>query len=324
VDIPVRPPPICSRLPRGPTWARTPRLDVESLTPFATFTEKNPPTEKSVNNQPAAGRRSFTFTLLDAYPLDVVANEKQAGDALERFETATAWPMLILAVAIIPLLVLPLVVDLTSSQEATATALEWFIWAAFVVEYGVRLALATEKRKFVRQNKIDLLVILLPFLRPLRVVRSARALRVLRAARAAAFLGRSIDALATVLTRHKLHYVLVVTLLAVVGGGALVLEFERSVRGSNIGDLPDALWWAITTVTTVGYGDRFPVSAAGRGVAIVLMVMGIAVFGFLAGSLASFFFEREQEEDIDPQFKEIQDRLDRIENLLAERTKSDS
>jgi voltage-gated potassium channel len=109
-------------------------------------------------------------------------------DALERFERQTAIPMLVLSLAIIPLLVFPLVANLSVATESTFIALDWLIWAAFALEYGVRLWLAPEKLNFIRRNRLDLVVIVLPFLRPLRVVRSARALRVLRAARAATIL----------------------------------------------------------------------------------------------------------------------------------------
>ena len=96
----------------------------------------------------------------------------------------------------------------------------------------------------------------------------------------------------------------------------MVEAFESNASDSNIQSIPDAIWWAITTVTTVGYGDRFPVTAGGRAVAAVLMVLGIALFGFLAGSLASFFFERHEEKELDPQLEEINDRLERIEQAL--------
>jgi hypothetical protein len=85
--------------------------------------------------------------------------------------------------AIIPLLVLPLVLDLSESTEAMLFALDWFIWAVFAVECGIRLYLAPVKGRLVRSNIIDLIVIFVPFLRPLRVARSARMLRLLRAAR---------------------------------------------------------------------------------------------------------------------------------------------
>lgn len=121
-------------------------------------------------------------------------NQTRSDEPLERFERQTAVPMLILALAIIPLLLIPTIFDLSAGAETTIIALDWFIWAAFFIEYCIRLYLAPKKRQFVASNKIDLVVIALPFLRPLRVVRSARMLRVLRAARAATFLGRGIDA----------------------------------------------------------------------------------------------------------------------------------
>jgi voltage-gated potassium channel len=226
--------------------------------------------------------------------------------------------MLVLALAIIPLLVVPLVVELTLGWESTLGALEWFIWAAFAVEYVIRLYLAPQKVRFIASNKVDLLIIVLPFLRPLRVLRSARAMRVLRAAKGAAFLLRGFDATRAVLVRHKLNYALLLTLIAVVGGAVLILSFERGVEGANIGSLPDAIWWALTTVTTVGYGDRFPVTAGGRAVAVVLMVLGIALFGLLAGSLASYFVAQDEEQTIDAKLDEISRRLERMERSLRE------
>jgi voltage-gated potassium channel len=242
--------------------------------------------------------------------------DDQRGEALKRFQRQTAIPMLLLSLAIIPLLLVPLIWDLSHGLEATFLALDWFIWGAFVVECGIRLELAPDKWAFAKGNKIDLLVIVLPFLRPLRVMRSARALRVLRAARVVAFIGRGFDAATDVFTRHKLNYALAVTIATVFGSALLVESFERGVPNSNIGSLPDALWWAVTTVTTVGYGDRFPTTAAGRGVGVALMIVGVALFGFLAGSLASFFVERREESEVDPKLAEIAERLERIERAL--------
>lgn len=247
------------------------------------------------------------------------AEDRQASSetALERFERQTALPMLVLAVAIIPLLLIPLLTDVSGATKTTIVSLEWFIWAAFALEYMIRLYLAPAKWPFVKNNKIDLLVVLIPFLRPLRVARSARALRVLRAARLVAFVARGASALRTVLMRHRLGYVLLVVLGVVVASAFLVESFERGVPGANITGAGDALWWAMTTVTTVGYGDRFPTTAAGRGIGVVLMVLGIALFGYLAGALASFFFESDEETKVDPQLRELNERLARVEDLLT-------
>jgi voltage-gated potassium channel len=78
------------------------------------------------------------------------------------------------------------------------------------------------------------------------------------------------------------------SLLLIVSGSIAVLQFEKA-SGGNIVSGEDALWWAITTMTTVGYGDRFPITSEGRLVAAVLMAAGVGVFGTLSGLVASWF-----------------------------------
>jgi voltage-gated potassium channel len=225
--------------------------------------------------------------------------------------------MLVLSLAIIPLLVIPLTVDLSPGAADTLEAIGWMIWAIFAAEYGVRLYLAPERWHFIRHNVIDLLVVLLPFLRPLRVARSARALRLLRAARAVVILARIGEAARNVLRRHGLQYVLLVAMGVVVAGGLLVEEAERSAPGTHIHNVADGLWWAVTTVTTVGYGDTFPVTPVGKGIAVLLMIMGIGLFGALAASLSSLFIERRQEDTVQPRIDDVMARLQRIEDALT-------
>ena len=119
------------------------------------------------------------------------------------------------------------------------------------------------------------------------------------------------------LVRHKLHYVILITGVAVVGAAALVLVVEGD-GGGSIDSFGDALWWAVTTVTTVGYGDAVPVTPAGRGIAAALMVAGIALFGVLTANIATFFIEEEQAADpMAEQLAEVLRRLDRMEKQLA-------
>jgi voltage-gated potassium channel len=110
-------------------------------------------------------------------------------------------------------------------------------------------------------------------------------------------------------------------------GSWLVLLSEQNAKGSNIHSYGDALWWAVVTVTTVGYGDRFPVTDLGRAVAVVLMLVGIGLIGVLTATVASFFVQEHTDankdqlqaahEDLGARLSTMDDRLARIEALLG-------
>ena len=230
-------------------------------------------------------------------------------------------PLLLLAVAMIPLLIVPLVVELPTAIDSAIVAADWVIWAVFAVEYGVRLTLTDQRWRFVRREWSSLLIIILPFLRPLRLVRSARALRVLRLFRFVGVVGAIGKNAQRLLARHKLHYALLITGVVVLGAAALVLAVEEG--SGSINTFGDALWWAVTTVTTVGYGDKYPVTPAGRGVAAALMLAGITLFGVLTANLAAFMLERDGEEpgEAGPtdseRLIEVLARLEHIERQLT-------
>ncbi|MCA1703451.1 MAG: potassium channel family protein, partial [Actinobacteria bacterium] len=159
----------------------------------------------------------------------------------------------------------------------------------------------------------------------LRLARSARALRWLKLVRLTAFVGEASQEARRLFVRHGLQHVLLVTVLVTVGVSGLVLAVEETADGS-IGDFGDALWWAISTVTTVGYGDTVPTTAVGRGLAVILMITGIALFGVVTANLATFILERGSPdsqaattapENIGPQLDEILRRLERIEERLS-------
>jgi len=244
--------------------------------------------------------------------------------ALQRFEEVTEVPLLVLALTMIPVLVVPLFVDVSAAVDGSLVAASWFIWATFAAEYAIRLTLSTERLRFVRRNLLDLIIVALPLLRPLRVVRSVRAARFLRLARVLPFLGEAVRLAHRVFARHHLHYVLVLSTALVVGSAAVMLGIEED-QGGSITSFGDAMWWAITTVTTVGYGDTFPVTPAGRGVAAFLMLMGVALFGIITANVAAFFVESAEERSSDAEYAELNEKLDRVlerlgslEILLAE------
>lgn len=243
-------------------------------------------------------------------------DEEDRRAALERFERATELPLLVLALAMAPLLVVPLLVDLPDPVEASFVALDWAIWAVFLLEYLVRLALTPQRGRFIIRNWPDLLIVVVPLLRPLRLVRSTRALRTLRLLRLAAILTEINQEARRLAARHKLHYsVLITGIVVLAAAGATFLAEEQG--DGPIDSFGDALWWAITTVTTVGYGDTYPVTPAGRGIAAFLMMAGIAFFGVLTANIAAFFIDQAPSTNIDHQrYDEILHRLDAIELLL--------
>ena len=125
--------------------------------------------------------------------------------------------------------------------------------------------------------------------RPLRVLRSVRLLRLLRLTLLTGLAAKGLRESRNIFRRRGLNWVLLIVLVLNLIAAAMVLEFKRGNPDANIDSYPDALWWAATTITTVGYGDRFPMSPAGRGVAVVLMIAGIAMFGVIKASIAAYF-----------------------------------
>jgi voltage-gated potassium channel len=230
-------------------------------------------------------------------------------DAYDRFSAAVEVPLTVLAVLWLPVLIVPLVARIPGSAAAALSAIDYLVWAAFVVEYLVKLYLAPSRWAFARRHIIDLVVIAVPVLRPLRVL---RLLRVITFARAGLVFTSALKRARELLTHHGLHFVLLAVLAIVVAGSAAEFAFEQHAPGASIHSFGDALWWAIVTVTTVGYGDTFPVTAGGRGIAVVLMLTGIGLVGVLSAAVASYFVGQGAEGDM----AELHRRLDHIEALL--------
>jgi voltage-gated potassium channel len=216
---------------------------------------------------------------------------------LQRYEHAADLPLLILALAIVPLIVLPMAVDLAGWLEATFAVADWSIWGAFAGDLVFRTYLTDRRRQYLISHWYDAAIVvlsvpqLLSYFRLLRVLRSARVFRLLRLARATSFMTHVFTSARPLAKKNGFAYVLAGAIVILVAAAALVFVFERQSSG-RIDDLGTALWWAVVTTTTVGYGDTFPVTPEGRGVAIFLMVLGVSLFGFLTANVAAFFVEQ--------------------------------
>lgn len=190
------------------------------------------------------------------------------------------WPLVGAALVFLAAYSVQVIGDLTGTQAALVDLVIGFTWGAFVIDYLVMLALARRRGRWFLLNIHELAILALPVLRPLRLLRLVTLLKVLHRTAGNALRGRIIV------------FVLGAAVLLTYCGALAVLDAEKYEPDANIATFWDALWWALTTITTVGYGDHFPVTATGRVVAGALMLSGIAVVGVVTASVASWLVEQ--------------------------------
>lgn len=191
----------------------------------------------------------------------------------------TEWPLAFAAILFLLVYSIQVIAQPGQSLGQLLEILTWAIWAVFFVDYAVNLWLAPNRRAWFWRNLHELLMVVLPMLRPLRLLRLITLLRALNRAGGKALRGRI------------LLYVLASAAILSYAAALAVLDAERTDPNANITRLGDALWWAMTTITTVGYGDHYPVTDVGRLIATALMIGGIAVLGVVTASLASWLVE---------------------------------
>ena len=172
--------------------------------------------------------------------------------------------------------------DISDSTQTTLELIQWISWGAFASDLLYGLSTAKNKKSFLLKHPIDIAAVLLPFLRPLRLLRviSFGGLALQKVA-----MGRQFAiTLKVFITSIFIAYVAAVQ----------ITISERAIEGSNIKNFGDGIWWAITTVTTVGYGDKFPTTMEGKFLAVGLMIVGISLMGVITASVAAWFVKMGQ------------------------------
>ena len=207
-------------------------------------------------------------------------------------------------------------IHLPADDVVILDAVDNVVCGIFLMDFLVRFCIASDKLRFLSWGWIDLIssIPAIDMFRAGRLVRVIRILRVLRGIRVARILANYLQnnrADGTILA------VIFVSILVLVLSSVAILQVEQQVDGANITTPSDALWWAISTMTTVGYGDRFPVTTVGRVIAGLTMIGGVGLFGTLSGSVTSWILnpvEQRQEVDLDA----IQNELVSIHTRLDE------
>jgi len=221
---------------------------------------------------------------------------------LQRWERRSEWPLAAAAVIFLGLFSVQVLVQPHGREAHVLWAVDWAIWGLFVLDYVVRLCLAPNRWHWFIRHLIDFAIVTLPFARPLRLLRLLVLIEVLQKAVGDAFRGRIV-----------VYTVSGVTLLIYTASLA-VFEKERYLHGATINSFGKAIWWSITTVTTVGYGDVYPVTNTGRVIAVLLMIGGISLVGVVTAALASWIIQRVAEEETEIQTA----TADHIEELRSE------
>lgn len=227
--------------------------------------------------------------------------------------------VLVLALLVIPAIVLEEASD--ASVRAAALTLNVVIWAGFALELGFVLRVSQHRLRTLRAHWLDAVIVVLSFpVTPalLQGARALRLLRLLRFIRLALFGGRALIAARRLFSPSGFRYVALLVFFLVILGGTALAYLEEGTE--NVDSIEDGLWWAIVTITTVGYGDGTPQTLPGRLVASIVMLLGIGFVALLTATVAATFVKHDERPDeLRDQLNEIVRRLERIENTLTER-----
>lgn len=213
----------------------------------------------------------------------------QRASLLRRLEAGMERPMAVLGIAWLALLVL----EFTHGTGPLLSQVVTLIWVLFILDFVLKLVLAPDKRRFLRRNVLIAVSLALPALRAvrmLRIARAARAMRGLRLLRLLTSLNRGMRALGAALRRRGFGYVLLLTLLVLLGGAAGMHAFEQdaAAAGGGLDTYGGALWWTAMILVTLG-SDYWPRTPEGRVLCLMLAVYGFTIFGYVTATLATFF-----------------------------------
>ena len=206
-------------------------------------------------------------------------------DRLNKWDHRAEWALAAVALVFLGAYSIEVLLQPHGLAQHAVDAVTYLTWAVFAVDYVARLYLASDRRTWFFRHLVDLAVVLLPLFRPLRLLRLVVLIGALEKAVGAAIRGRVV------------LYTICGAVLLVYVSSLAELQSEREVAGAHITSFGDALWWAMSTITTVGYGDVYPVTTTGRLIAALLMIGGISLVGSITATIASWVIQSVSIED---------------------------
>src|SRR5918998_1365198 len=240
------------------------------------------------------------------------AAETQATLRAERAARRLRAPLIVAALLAIPTIIVQ-ESNFGESWGILATVLDWCIWATFATNLAIMLAIVPDRRRWLIDNPLDVLIVVItpPFLPA--TMKLARVPPIVRLVWLVVVANR----LRNVFSLQGLRYAALIVFTIVVGGGVVFVAVEPGQHLSTW----EGLWWAAETVTTVAYGDIYPTTAPGRIVATVVMTAGIGFVALLTGALAQRFlygWSAGAAPEPDPERAEMMRKLDELSRQIAE------
>ena len=202
--------------------------------------------------------------------------------------------VIILSIYVLVALLVDTIFKLPPETSRIIDMIDNVICVFFIIDFFIRFYQAENKLRFMRWGWVDLIssIPTLNFLRAGRTLRLIRLIRILRAFRSVRHLTNHVFRKRT---QGAFTTVSIIAVLMLIFSAIAILQVEDDPN-SNIKTAEDAIWWAYVTITTVGYGDKFPVTTEGRIIAAILMTTGVGLFGTFTAFIASWFVEEKRHE----------------------------
>lgn len=205
--------------------------------------------------------------------------------------------------------------------KEASQVLQWLdtvVCGLLFLDFIIRFRRAEDKRSFMKLGWIDL-VASIPNIDLLRWGRMIRVLRVIRILRGIRSLQKVLSMVCKNRVKGGLGSVLTTSFLMIIFASVAILMCETGIE-ANIKTAEDAVWWSITTITTVGYGDKYPTTVEGRFIAVILMISGVGLFGTLSGLIASYFLGSQEQSDTNKILAEIQTLQKKVDGISKKET----
>ncbi len=206
--------------------------------------------------------------------------------------------VLVLSFYVIGILIIDAVITLPSEVHRLIVITDYIACGVFFMDFCVRFYRAENKLKYMKWGWIDLLASI-PANGVFRLGRLARVIQLIRVIKAYRSISHIVEHIFKNQMKGTFMFAVIMAIMLVLLSSIAILEVETAPN-SNIKTAEDALWWAYVTITTVGYGDLYPVTTKGRLIALVLMTAGVGLFGVFTGYLASWFVEPHDKEKDEP------------------------